>query len=389
MVVNDLRLPPDSTTIAHVLRDAGYQTGYVGKWHLDGGIRKPGFVPPGWRRQGFDFWAANECNHSYFDSQYFRDTPDSIPIKRYETEVWTDLALEFLRDRSRTQPFFLSLSYGPPHNPYVAPERFLKQYDPQRITLPENFALDGRTPPKDVAAYYAMVSSIDEQVGRLVDQLKQDGEYENTIIFFTSDHGDMVGSHNKIQKRLPFDESVRIPGIMSWPGVIPAGQTSDMIFNQPDFMPTLLGLCGIDAPDSVQGYDLSSTILGRSEEEQECGYLQIFGKCDWQEVPDGWRGVRTKRYTYCRFREKPWMLFDRQTDPWELHNRIDDLSYTGVLEEMDTMVTREMERTGDSWENNWTEPFDDEFPLTKLPGFCSIDEYREWVKKNPEWKKST
>src|SRR3954453_7524396 len=101
MVANDLRLRETEVTIAEILARAGYRTGFIGKWHLDGGPREPGFVPPGPRRQGFEFWAANECSHTHFKNHYFRDTAVPIPIRTFEPEGWTDIALQFL-DASRT-----------------------------------------------------------------------------------------------------------------------------------------------------------------------------------------------------------------------------------------------------------------------------------------------
>ena len=149
MVANDLRLRESEITLAEILRDAGYRTGFIGKWHLDGGPRMPGWVPPGSRRQGFEFWAANEVNHNHFDSQYFRDSEQPIPIKTFEPEVWTDLGIEFLRESQKDgRPFFLTLQMGPPHDPYRAPEPYLAMYDPVKLTLRPNFQGD---PTIDVA----------------------------------------------------------------------------------------------------------------------------------------------------------------------------------------------------------------------------------------------
>ena len=217
MIANDLALRPSETTLAEILQSQGYRTGFLGKWHLDGGPRLPGFVPPGPRRQGFEFWAASECSHEHFRPTYFRDTPDPIRVNRFEPEVWTDLAIEFLQsDRSR--PFFLELTMGPPHDPYGAPPQYMSKYDPAKLTMRPNWVAGtpggGR---KEIAAYYAAIEAIDDQIGRLMSELKTLGIDDNTVVIVTSDHGDMLGSQGARLKRKPWEESIRVPGIVRFP----------------------------------------------------------------------------------------------------------------------------------------------------------------------------
>lgn len=120
MVANDLRLREEQVTLAEILAERGYRTGFIGKWHLDGGPRDPGFVPPGPRRQGFDFWAAYECHHRHFTPVYFRDTPEPIIVPKFEPVASCDFAEEFLRGQPADRPFFLAVQMGPPHDPYGA-----------------------------------------------------------------------------------------------------------------------------------------------------------------------------------------------------------------------------------------------------------------------------
>jgi arylsulfatase A-like enzyme len=190
MIANDLRLREGQPSLSQALQDAGYRTGFVGKWHLDGGPRMPGFVPPGPRRHGFECWAANECSHRHFDTQYFRDTAEPIPIRKFEPEAWTDLGIEFLRAaRQDARPWFLTIQMGPPHDPYKAPPEYRKLYDPAKLKMRPNWrAAAPNTPgPEAIAEYYGMITAIDDQVGRILRTLDELGMAEDTIVLFSSD----------------------------------------------------------------------------------------------------------------------------------------------------------------------------------------------------------
>ncbi len=363
LIINDLRLRESERTMAEVLADAGYATAFVGKWHLDGGVRLPGFVPPGARRQGFQFWAANQCNHNHSDSAYFRDSDEPLAIKRFETEVWMDEAMGFVR-ANRDRPFFLWWACGPPHNPYAAPPEFEKLYDPAELVMRPNWQEGTRFGSReDIARYYAAVTAIDEQLGRLMRLLDELGLADDTIILFTSDHGDMLGSQGSAFKCQPWDESIRVPGIVRYPRGIAGGQRSDMLISHVDFMPTLLSLCGVSAPDDLHGRDLSGRLMGRTARsgtaataEEEAVVLQIYEpRQQLENVPAGWRGVRTKRYTYARFEDRPWMLHDLQEDPYERRNLVDDPAHDALRERLEGMIRREMARTQDTWETNCRE----------------------------------
>jgi arylsulfatase A-like enzyme len=136
VINNNIRIPETEVTIAKVLKETGYRTGYIGKWHLDG-EDKPGFVPPGARRQGFDYWAGFNRGHRYDDSIYFRDTESPIHEKRYEPDYQTDLALDFIRTNNE-HPFCLFLSWGPPHTPLIPPEPYGGMYRQEDVILRPN-----------------------------------------------------------------------------------------------------------------------------------------------------------------------------------------------------------------------------------------------------------
>lgn len=380
LVANDLRLKETEVTIAEILGNEGYETGFIGKWHLDGGPKDPGYVPPH-RRQGFQFWAANECNHKHFKSSYYRNDSVSIPISEFETQVWTDEAIMFLEKRS-ARPFFLTIAMGPPHDPYKAPEKFRQLYDTSKLTMRPNWIKGTKNGSKeDIAEYYGMVSAIDADFGRLMQELEKRNLRRNTIVLFISDHGDMLGSHGRVFKRQPWEESVRVPGIISWPAKIPGGRVCNALFSTVDVMPTLLDLCAADIPEGVQGVSLKNVILN-NEKGPDAVYFSIYGPCKWQNVEGGWRGIRTHRYKYATFENKPWILYDLEADPYETNNLIGNPAFRELQQKMHAHLGVWMKKTGDTWSNNWTYPFADNFELMKAP-FYSVEEFFRWKAKQP------
>jgi arylsulfatase A-like enzyme len=389
MIANDLRLRESETTIAEALGGAGYRTGFIGKWHLDGGPRMPGFVPPGERRQGFEFWAANEVSHQHFDTQYFRDSDEPIPIKTFEPTVWADLGIEFLRGTEADQrPFFLTIQMGPPHNPYKAPEEYMAMYDPEKLTMRPNWQggeagskLPGR---EDIAAYYAMITAVDDQVGRILAELETLGLAEDTVVLFSSDHGAMLGSQGMRLKRKPWEESIRVPGIVRYPRKGQKGVETDAFLSHVDFAPTLLSLCGVAAPPQMQGASLAPVILGEAEQGPDSAFFQIFGPFDGGGVVAGWRGVRTARYMYARYENEPWVLYDLEQDPYELKNLANDPAAEAIRAELQGKLEEWMRKTGDSWSFDWTEKVEDKGRLYKHETFYTVDDYLKWAKQHPD-----
>ncbi|MBI5799176.1 MAG: sulfatase [Verrucomicrobia bacterium] len=409
MVANDLRLREEHVTIAELLRDAGYRTGFVGKWHLDGGPRNPGFVPPGPRRQGFEFWAAYECHHQHFLPSYFRDTPEMILVPKFEPEASCDFAVEFLKSQPRGKPFFLTVQMGPPHDPYGAPEEYMKRYDAAKLTPPANWQPGSEVrpggpgiPPKlrrpgmpnaqyvptggreEIAAYYAAVTAIDDQMGRLLATLKETGADENTIILFTSDHGDMLGSHGMRRKRKPHDESARIPGILRWPARVPKGRVVDTLFSHVDMPPTLLALAGLDVPKTMQGADLSRVALGQTTTGPDAVLLQIFVPFNPDGIATPWRGIITKDHTYARYEKAPWVLFDDTADPHQMKNLAADRAHTPLRDKLDAQLAALMKKHGDAWSFNSSELVEEGGRLYRHQTFYTLDEYRAWAKANPD-----
>jgi arylsulfatase A-like enzyme len=357
--VNDVPLPDQEVTIAEILSGRGYFTGFVGKWHLEGGKRMPGFVPPGPRRQGFQFWAANICSHNYLQQTYFRDDPTPIRIPGYDTIGWTDLAIEFLETaRGRKQPFCLYVEYPTPHDPYVTPPGFEGLHDPDKIALRKNWQPGAKRlgTGKDIAGYYAAIACLDREIGRLLGRLDEAGFRDNTIVLFTSDHGDMLGSHGTFLKRKPWEESVLVPGILRWPAGLGAGRKCDAVFSHVDVAPTLLGLCGLRPPASMHGFDYTAYLRGGSGRTPESAHLMIYTQTEAGEFGP-WRGLRTRRYKYARFREKPWLLYDLAKDPFEMQNLVLDPPHKSLIARFDAEIQKTMRETRDKWDELQDRPF--------------------------------
>ncbi|MFB6136023.1 MAG: sulfatase [Halobacteriaceae archaeon] len=359
VIGNDLPLPTDAPSVAEAFRDAGYRTGYVGKWHLDG-VPREKFTPPGPRRQGFDdFWAAWNCSHDYADARYYRDEDAPVAVEGYEPVEQTDLALEFL-DADDERPFCLFLSWGPPHAPYdQAPGEYRERYDPDSLALrpnaepipPETSEIAGDLDPRETLAnYYAHVTALDDQFGRLLEHLDDAGLREETIVTYTSDHGDMLWSQGKFKKEQPWAESVGVPFVVRYPGVVPAGETEDAPFGLVDAAPSLLALAGIDPPDEMEGEDYSPRLRGEDPPVRDSVFLaQIVrnSQARTQHLPP-WRGVRTRRYTYARLHDGTgWLLYDDEEDPYQLHNRVLNDDYAAERERLDALLDEWLERTGD------------------------------------------
>lgn len=353
---NDLPLRLDLPSLGTVAKENGYHTGYIGKWHLDG-VPRSKFTPPGPRRFGFDFWAVYNCTHAYFRPTYYRDSAEVIEAPGYEPEVQTDLAIEFLDQSPADAPFCLVLSWGPPHDPYdQVPER-ARVYDPTTLTLRPNVQPETDNPlargmdcRRTIADYYTAVTALDKQLGRLLAWLDERGSRDDTVVVFTSDHGDMLWSHGLMKKQAPHEESINVPFLLRWPGRIAPGSVSETLVGSVDLLPTLVGLLGWETSARFEGRDLSAAFQGHESGAQDSvliGNYLSFDEARRQNMPE-WRGVRTLRYTYAELPgRRPWLLFDNQTDPYQLRNLVDQAEQRDVRRELASTLGEWLERTAD------------------------------------------
>lgn len=352
LFLNDLCLSTKATSIAQAYAGAGYDTAYIGKWHLDGHGRGA-YIPPE-RRQGFDYWNVLECTHDYNRSPYYAGND---PVRRvwdgYDAFAQTKDAQAYIAEHAkRDKPFLLILSWGPPHNPYeTAPDEYKKLFDAEKLTLRPNVEGE-REARRDLAGYYAHIAALDACLGELQKTLEDSGIRDDTIVVFTSDHGDMLGSHGQSRKQKPWDESIRVPLLVRYPAAQAKGRTLDVPLNTPDLMPTLLGLSGVPVPKSVQGEGFSALIRGAAAPEDNPVLIECptpFG--EWVRARGGkeYRGVRTRRYSYVRDLNGPWLLYDNEADPYQLDNLVNKPEHAALQARLDRELQKLLQKTGDDF----------------------------------------
>lgn len=360
--INDEELKPKGTTLGQAFAGAGYQTGWIGKWHMYGSPqgqyeRRSAFIPPD-HRFGFRYWKANECTHDYNHSIYYEGdnrTPKYWP--GYDAIAQTTDACNFIDQHAKERdPFMLVLSLGPPHFPLnTAPENYKALYSHREFALRPNVPTEAREKAiTDLRGFYSHVAALDDCFTRLLASLEKNGIAENTIVVFTSDHGDMLGSQGKGSgtKHVAWDESIRIPFLLRYPKKLgKKGRQIRTVLGTPDIMPTLLGLADIKVPADVQGTDHSKLAAGATPPKHSSQLLQFpvaYGalrSAGWSE----YRGVRTERYSYVRTLKGPAMLYDNQADPYQINNLVDKTENKALLSKMDQSLNAHLKAVNDEF----------------------------------------
>lgn len=350
--LNDVPLDPEIMSIGKVFKDSGYNTGYIGKWHLDGHGRKT-FIPKE-RRHGFDYWKVLECTHEYLNSYYWDNDNGLKQWKGYDAFAQTDDACSYIEEYSqKDKPFVLFLSFGPPHEPYEKVDSTFKAlYEDKRLNLRKN------VPDKKKEAaitalkgYYAHITCLDKCIGQLQQVIAQTGIEENTIFIFTSDHGDMLFSHGVQNKQRPWEESIHVPFLIKHP-LVKNSFDSSVLLNTPDIMPTLLSFCDLPVPNDIEGNDLSKMILQKEPDTTKAVLLasyHAFGQ--WSKKNGGfeYRGIRTRRYTYAVTLHGDWLLYDNQEDPYQLINLAFVPGYENVRNKMSILLKQKLKETNDDF----------------------------------------
>lgn len=352
----DAALRDEEFCMGEAFQRAGYNTGYIGKWHAMGTHHTKGlshkeqqFIPPE-KRQGFEWFEGYEVQHTtmfgpefmgawYYDNEgKYVETPSHV----FEATMQTDHAIDYMRRHRDGKPFCLVLSWGPPHMPYTPPPAF-DRFTPDMLQYQPNVPESARQDPnrqKELCGYYGLCEALDYEMGRLIEFLDTSGLSRNTVIVFTSDHGDHHGSQNMFYKGSIYEESVGVPLIVRWPGRIPTGRRTQTLVSTIDLMPTLLGLVGAPVPPSVSGRNLAPTCLGAS---QDASWLYIQGPGDSS------RSLVTPRWKIQYAKGRVYHLTDPAEDPYELNEYKDNPAWANVREEATQQLFQVAEQTGDGF----------------------------------------
>ena len=356
----------------NLMSKAGYRSAYYGKWHVEQSNKLENFG-----------WDEYDLSCSSVRAKPIRGTEIQVPKEGYRDYLLTgvsaddqtrshpafDKGIEFIRKHvdgeNSDRPFFCFVSTSEPHDPYIPPKRFFETYDLEKIRVSPSLRDDLSDKPEIVrrmsqvwdsltesdwkrvsAGYWAMISFLDHEVGRIIDVLKETGKYDNTIIVFTADHGDMLGGHGLVAKGggTPYEEVYNVPLIMRVPGMKSKGEDTVTKVSTVDIAPTLLDLCDVEPLRSAQGVSLRPVLEDRADPDNwNDGYAEFFGQ----------RFVYTQRIVW----HDEWKyvfspggideLYNLSADPHERQNLAQNPQFHHVLIEMTKRMWRKMKEIGD------------------------------------------
>lgn len=380
--VSNLR--QDAVTISDVFSRNGYDCAYIGKLHVDFPTRNnpqnPGtyvegqepvwdaYTPPE-RRHGFNYWYSYGTYDVHKSPHYWDTNGNRHEIKEWSPKHEADKAIEYLtKERDPGKPFFLMVSMNPPHSPYSSLEDCMEEdYNLYKDTPLDELLVRPNVNPElkekqqKAPYYFASVTGVDREFGRILKALKDLGLDENTIVVFTSDHGETMASHLEDPKNSPYAESMNVPFMIRYPQKLKP-HVNDLLLSTPDIMPTLLSLAGLEKgiPAEAQGLDLSDHLKGKSNNTKPEGVLyirNINGDRDENNKVISYfpvaRGIKTERYTLAITIDKDKnpkeiLFFDDINDPYQMNNLSvkDNFSdFQRLLELMEELL----EKAGDPW----------------------------------------
>lgn len=358
-------IPPEQITLGEALQQAGYTCFGTGKWHNGPASYARSFnagaeiffggMEDHWNVPAHDFDPTGRyeetmplCTDPWRNKEVRVRPGDHVTAGKHSSELFADAAIKFLESYNSDDPYFMYISFMAPHDPRVMPDAYRDLYDAELIQVPDNFSgghqfdngalkirdeLLAQFPrnPKEIrehiADYYAMITHLDAQIGRVVETLKERGSLKNTIIVLAGDNGLALGRHGLMGKQNLYEHSVRVPLIFSGPGV-PTGYQSHALVYLSDIFPTLFDLLDVEPPDSVEGLSLVPVMRQQRDQVREMLYLA------YKEYQRGVRDQRFKLIEYHVEGNRTTQLFDLQNDPWELRNLAGE---PGMANELDRL----------------------------------------------------
>ncbi len=361
------RLDPNTVTVAHRLQQAGYHTAMIGKWHL-------GSDP-----QGFDYWEILPGQGVYFDPILYTREGSKQYNGEYVTDTITDLAITQLRNRPKDKPFFMMVHHKAPHRnwqPAARHEKIWRQKSiPEPATLFDDYTgradaireqkqsiardLTANDVKQDIPAeltghertrwcyqrymqdYLACIQAVDESVGRILDELDQQGLTQNTVVIYTSDQGFFLGDHGMYDKRFMYEESLAMPFLLRWPQRVAAGTRQDALAINCDFAPTFLALAGIATPSEMQGVSMTPLFDGRTPPNWRKSFYYRYYHDPGDHNTARHYGVRTETHKLIYFDKKDqWECYDLVRDPEELHNIYNDPASQAIVSDLKNELAR-------------------------------------------------
>ena len=377
---NGIALPSESRGLAHYFSEAGYDTAYIGKWHLSDESHGP--VSPE-QRGGYDYWLASnllEFTSDAYDTVMYDGDGAAVKLPGYRVDAQTDAMIRYISEHQQ-EPFFMFSSFIEPHHQnhrddYPPPVGYLERY--RSRWMPPDLAALGGSAHQQMAGYLGMIKRLDEALGRLVDALISLDMLDDTIILFTSDHGCHFKTRNAEYKRSCHDASARVP-TMFYGGPFTGGGRLEQMVSLLDLPPTLLDAAGIPLPAQMQGNSILPLLHGDDDGWQSEVFIQIsesqVGRAirsrRWKYAvsapdKDGWHDPGSDSYIETE-------LYDLLADPNELHNRVNCQSHRAVADVLRSRLIRRMIEAGEH------EPVIEPATFAPCPGQLSVDIQEAWL----------
>jgi len=361
---NATLLPPETRTFPVELQKGGYETAFIGKWHMGGSSDQP--------RPGFDHWVSFRGQGRYVNPTFNVDG-GRVQREGYVTDLITDYSVNWL-NKKRDQPFFLYMSHKAVHADFTPAPRHKDAFSdvkvihpPSMANTPENYEGKPRWVRRQrhswhgvdymyhdrtdfdqfIIDYNRTMLGVDDSVGTLLRALDRLGMLDSTLIMFMSDNGFLHGEHGLIDKRCMYEESIKVPLIVHCPEIVPAGRRSQRLALNVDIAPTILDAAGLPVPEGVQGASFLPLARGESIPWRDAILYEYFWERPFVQTPTV-LGARTERYKYCWYHGTFDLneLYDLKEDPHEMRNLIDDPRYFGMRGEMERKLRELVKKYG-------------------------------------------